>query len=49
MTMKGSDLNNMRRVTAKGTLRPFLQVTGLVLMHSVISVQQSFQVKRFMI
>ena len=26
----------MWRVTAKGTLRPFLQVTGLVLIHSVI-------------
>ena len=36
-------------ITAKSTLLPFLQVTGLVLIHSVISAQQSFQVKRFMI
>ena len=36
-------------VTAKGTLGPLLQVTGLVskFFYSVISTQQSFQVKRF--
>ena len=38
--------DHMWCITAKGTLMPLLQVTGLVKYYSVIRAQQSFQVKR---
>ena len=41
--------HHLWRVTAKGTLRPLLQVSGLVSIlfsHKQLSTQQSFQVKR---